>query len=946
MTIATDKNAIAEIAALLFAPRAARGRYVALPGDPSPEAMGRVLRIGAENNLFDITELGQLVWRDRLSERNITARRAILARFGAIDNPRVLHADFLAMRTEVARERQARTLQQEERKVERERRRGAERQARTKTKTEAREKSVSERGEKIQGIIKFAEAELKQAVGVLDVAIQEAAESAPGIEQKLVELAEGADTMSEAELEDVQQFAEAVEEQQRLVFMASEQSLKSQEAEQKQEDEAAAPSLPLASATDTAIPEERDFPEQVEADAVEDKQEAADISPQEAVVEVAIDIAESEEESKAPEIDQTEVLVPEVLVPDVLNEGESSEGLSAFVPLSAEVLGSFMLAGVLPPSEEAKEKLAADLRASQALVEERLSAINPIIERLRFVGRLQSDGLSADPQLPVPVSADSADVVRAAEILADELKVGISSATASTLESMGIFLGVVSIETARAMWAVITDDPLAISGTRMLTESLKVLIGRIVWGASYSSNRRENDAAIDAFTQRGVLLNIEGAQRSRIMRFLSLVIPRPPDVSDSDFDTALRLIQLVKPSDGASVISRRAGSTGVYQTLLRIYESVGIGVPRGPLVNPAEVKEREVKEEREPGLPTPPLRQRTQLGLTRGRDAQGRLVFRPVQPAQPVQPVQPAQPVQPIAADEKEASANLASRLAAAISAGALGALSTPAQVAKGVSDIVDDVPAIAAVARDVAAANAAAGGGAAGLAARAADAARVIVGGIGGLATMVNAGIVAALLIGYITYRMLPGSEIPDTPTEQEVKEAEKIVESGKRGSTTEFFKSEEIPVPEDFVDTAQIGPPESWLRPEFQSMGIDVLNSQFALTPMDFENREFSDFNYVPPVDTQNAIEIDNLFNEFLRFSGDLFKPRYMRDAPPPTQATLNMTASRFTDQYQLSQSFASKFESAFTPYDGLSTTFNNSVFASDWDKNVLYHDNLYSR
>ena len=56
--------------------------------------------------------------------------------------------------------------------------------------------------------------------------------------------------------------------------------------------------------------------------------------------------------------------------------------------------------------------------------------------------------------------------------------------------------------------------------------------------------------------------------------------------------------------------------------------------------------------------------------------------------------------------------------------------------------------------------------------------------------------------------------------------------------------------------------------------------------------------------------------------------------------------MTASKFADQYQLSQAFADKFSGAFTPYDGLSETFNNSVFASDWERNPLYHDNMIMR
>jgi len=478
----------------------------------------------------------------------------------------------------------------------------------------------------------------------------------------------------------------------------------------------------------------------------------------------------------------------------------------------------------------------------------------------------------------------------------------------------------------------------------VITKTFSALIGRIVWGVAYDSDRRAGDAAIDAFYRNGESLRISEGQRGALMGFLLSVIPKPDAVSDADFDNARRVIKAVNMAgEGISALVPRAGSLGVYRAIVAIYQNVGLSLSSAPLgelkLPPVRASQRESKQEekqeekqstldllREFGLESaipdapsarPPLRERTRPPDVRVNIPED------------------------LKQEEEMVGLGLAAGIRAAIASGAVLSGAGLEVLAKGARGVVDAIPALPNIAANIRAANDAAGGGAAGLAARAGGAANAILAASG----ISAASALGIILLAYIAWKLYPSSESPpETPTQEEVKQ--KLKDFGQGGSTTEFFKSEEIPVPVEDTQTAQIGPSQGWLRPEFDKMGVDVLNAQFAITPLDFENREFADFGYVPPVDTSNSIELDNLLNDFIRFSGDLFKPKYRRATPGPTQSTLNMTASKFADQYQLSQAFASKFESAFTPYDGLSETFNNSVFASDWDRNVLYNDNMIAR
>ena len=666
----------------------------------------------------------------------------------------------------------------------------------------------------------------------------------------------------------------------------------------------------------------------------------------------AIDKIDSEIDTIVSEIDGIDVQIGDVSS-DTLEEKKELNKISKKLtgPRSAilEISRNKIFA-------ENYKKIMKDIEAVRKSSRDAVDAVNPIIGKLKFITRrLESDGLVSDPQLPVSVSEGSADVVSAANILSDEIKEqeleGVYMSESRMME-MALFFSVVSKDTAQTIWAIFTDDPTALSGTRLITESLKILIGRMVWGVSYDENKQEADAAINAFGD-GTSMQLETEKKNALMKFLLSIVPRPRDVTDEDFKNAKKAIMAAnRVGAGFSNLRGRAIKLPVFSVISRIYDNIGVRVPlerfnttalppsfRPDNINlpeqagpqrrrgrgvPEEKSEAEEKSEVGTNYPYDPRR-------PAGEEKVG-VVFEDVDAGE-------------IPEEYREeavaAGLGIADGIRAAIASGAVLASSGWDIVTKGVGGVVDAIPAMPDIAANIRAANEAAGGGAAGLAARAGAAARAIVGaaGVGGFsaAAGISAAALTAMLVTYIVWKLAPTS---GTPPLEEMKGF------GRSGTTTEFFKGDERTVDPEYVDTAQVSNPSSWLRPEFNKMGIDVLNDQFAITPLDFENREWSDFNYVSPVDTQNTLEVDNLFNEFLRFSGDLMKPKYMKPTPPPSKSSVNMTMSKFTDQYQLSQAFVDKFDGALTPYDGLSESFNRSVFADDWSNNVLYNANMIVR
>ena len=454
---------------------------------------------------------------------------------------------------------------------------------------EVKRKSKSEQTEKIGARFAVAAGEAKEAGEALDAELVAVAQEAPAVEQKLQEARETLkdvvhELITEEQIVDPspgqlaliqqsqvaqQQLVVAQREQRQLVAAVSPPVVSPAE-EQKQEEVAAAPSLPLATATDTPIPEERDFPEQVAADVVEEKQEEKAVEPQEAVVAAEIAVEEAKEESKAPEIDQVEILIPEELPTSltasitsgetrleglrrlnqllknllvVVNRPDSSEKKEEENRLMSEIetFGTIEVEATDGPAEKdeirkikdkltgvrsqllqareatrsavASRKLAADIGSMRASIAASLADVDPIIQRLVAVRaelngrRLLSDGLTTDFQLVVSTSPNSADVVAAARSLAETISgSSVGGFLSTTNDSMAVLLSVVSVETLNAMWSIIANDPSSFTMTTIVTQVFKLLIGRIVWGVEYDSNRQEHEAALDEFVERGTPL--------------------------------------------------------------------------------------------------------------------------------------------------------------------------------------------------------------------------------------------------------------------------------------------------------------------------------------------------------------------------------------------------------------------------------------------------------
>ena len=156
-------------------------------------------------------------------------------------------------------------------------------------------------------------------------------------------------------------------------------------------------------------------------------------------------------------------------------------------------------------------------------------------------------------------------------------------------------------------------------------------------------------------------------------------------------------------------------------------------------------------------------------------------------------------------------------------------------------------------------------------------------------------------------------------------------------RPTSTEFNKGVPSQVNPEDIDKPQ---GSALLRPEFNMLGTSYFDDKFGITPMDVENSEWADFNYVNRVDLQNNIEIDNARNQNMRFSGDLFFPDFVNPIKPPSRRAVLLTRSQMQDQIQLNQGFGAKFDNAFTLHDNLSVNRNRDVLPKRWNNNILYN------
>lgn len=128
----------------------------------------------------------------------------------------------------------------------------------------------------------------------------------------------------------------------------------------------------------------------------------------------------------------------------------------------------------------------------------------------------------------------------------------------------------------------------------------------------------------------------------------------------------------------------------------------------------------------------------------------------------------------------------------------------------------------------------------------------------------------------------------------------------------------SESVPYPEDPHPGGGSQQPyttksESWLRPSFNQIGTDYFSKQFNKTPLDVENSEWAEFNYVADLDIKNKIQVDNYQNLRVRFSEPLFMPKYRQPEAPPSNASVNAKRTPMHRVLQITQPFENKFDGA---------------------------------
>lgn len=126
--------------------------------------------------------------------------------------------------------------------------------------------------------------------------------------------------------------------------------------------------------------------------------------------------------------------------------------------------------------------------------------------------------------------------------------------------------------------------------------------------------------------------------------------------------------------------------------------------------------------------------------------------------------------------------------------------------------------------------------------------------------------------------------------------------------------------------------------LRAQFKQTGTQFIR-KLMNTPMDVQNDEWAEFNYVG-VDQSNGIEISNILNDMIRFSEPLFSP-----PPPPPNSPISSAVPKVMQmpmirEVQLRQPFMDKFDGALTGPINMTDTYNHSVIPSNFNNLALYN------
>ena len=141
---------------------------------------------------------------------------------------------------------------------------------------------------------------------------------------------------------------------------------------------------------------------------------------------------------------------------------------------------------------------------------------------------------------------------------------------------------------------------------------------------------------------------------------------------------------------------------------------------------------------------------------------------------------------------------------------------------------------------------------------------------------------------------------------------------------------KEEKTETQKDLINTDQSISDESLLRPTFDMIGTDYFNKKFSITPLDVENSEWAEFDFVKTIDPQNTIEIDNVVAKGIRFKEPLPLPKYQPPIKPPSKESQIITEQPMFAEIQLFDEFQPILtrEDMGEPEIDLSVLYNQSV------------------
>lgn len=127
---------------------------------------------------------------------------------------------------------------------------------------------------------------------------------------------------------------------------------------------------------------------------------------------------------------------------------------------------------------------------------------------------------------------------------------------------------------------------------------------------------------------------------------------------------------------------------------------------------------------------------------------------------------------------------------------------------------------------------------------------------------------------------------------------------------------------------NTQPVGRP--LLRPEFNMGGTEFIDKLFENNPIQDENEEWAEYNFVPPLDRHNLIEVENAINQKIRFMNPMFFPKFEKPQKPPSKSLVFLKRVPMKNEIQINQRFVDKFDGADMgrPIQ-LTDVYNRSVF-----------------